>query len=87
MSDSTVIPTSHVSFRFWYNISIMMKLAFKNVIGTFFVAVFINTVFWVLYSATGNIPSSMAITGAATIGLTSILYYLGQVDKKRKNLL
>ena len=59
----------------------------KKGIGTFFVAVFTNVVFWVLYTQTGNILSSMVMTGATTIGLIGFLSYLGKVDKRRKNLL
>jgi hypothetical protein len=50
-----------------------------------FVGTFKNVVFWVLYTQTGNIPSSMVITGATTIGFIGFLSYLGKVDKRRKN--
>ena len=61
-----------------YNISLTKKL-----FGTL-VWVLTNQIsFWVMYTKTGNIVISMAISAAVTIGVTAVLYRLGQIDKKR----
>jgi hypothetical protein len=40
-----------------------------------------NGVFWFAYSMTDNVVGSIGITAAVTIGITSILYKLGQIKK------
>ena len=52
----------------------------KFIVGSI-VGAFINVVFWVLYTATGNVISSIAITAGVSIGVISILYKLGQRQK------
>ena len=49
-----------------------------KLIGGCIAGAFINVVFWVLYTRTGNVVSSIAITAGVSIGVTGILYMLGQ---------
>ena len=48
------------------------------------VGLFINVVFWVIYSLTDNVVSSMGITAGVTIILAGVLYMLGQIDKRKQ---
>jgi hypothetical protein len=40
-------------------------------------------VFWVIYTTTENIISSIGITAAVAIGFTAVLYKLSQIAKRR----
>ena len=44
----------------------------------FIVGAFINVVFWVLYTQTGNVISSIALTAVASTGFIAILKMLGE---------
>ena len=57
----------------------------KNLIGGLFVGTFTNVVFWVLYTQTGNISVSIGITAVICIVLSGVLFWLGQVDKRKQN--
>ena len=50
---------------------------------TFFVGT-TQVPFWILYPQTGNIVTSMGITAVITIGVSAVLYWLGQVDKRKQ---
>ena len=49
-----------------------------KLIGGSIVGAFINVVFWVLYTTTGSVVSSIAITAGVSIGVIGTLYRLGQ---------
>ena len=49
-----------------------------GVFGGLIVGVFINVVFWVLYTATGDIIASIAITAVVSAGFIATLKMLGK---------
>jgi len=51
--------------------------------GGFVVGTFINVVFWVLYTQTGNIISSIAITAVVSTGFIATLKMLGKRKLKQ----
>ena len=48
------------------------------------VSVFINVVFWVIYTTTDNVVGSIGMTAAVAIGFISVGYMLGQIAKRRQ---
>ena len=62
----------------------MNNQKFKNLFGTLVVVLTSQIPFWVMYTQTGNIVTSMAITAVMTIGVSAFLYWLGQIDKRKQ---
>ena len=65
--------------REWYNASMNQG---RKLFGVVFFAATTNVAFWVIYSTTGNVVSSIGITAGVSIGLSVVLYKLGQIDKR-----
>jgi len=61
-----------------------MSTPWKKRFGVTLVAVTSQIPFWVMYTQTGNIVTSMAITAVMTIGVSAFLYWLGQIDKRKQ---
>ena len=60
----------------------MNNQKFKNLFGTLVVVLTSQIPFWVMYTQTGNLVTSMAITATLTIGVSAVLYWLGKLDQK-----
>ena len=52
--------------------------------SSLWVAVFINVVFWVIYTTTDNVVGSIGMIAAVAIAFTGVLYKLGQIAKRRQ---
>jgi hypothetical protein len=63
----------------WYN---HLMTSFKW--DALWVGVFINIVFWSMYTTTDNLVVSIGITAVVAISFTGVLYKLGQINKRRQ---
>ena len=56
----------------------------KQRFGVTLVVVTSQIPFWLMYTQTGNIVTSMAITAVMTIGVGAFLYWLGKLDQRKQ---
>ena len=56
-------------------------------LGFGFFAVTTQVTFWILYTQIGNISGSIGITAGIGIGLGGVLYWLGQLNLRKQNIL
>ena len=56
----------------------------KQRFGVTLVVITSQIPFWVMYTQTGNIVISMAVTAVMVLGVSAFLYWLGKLDQRKQ---
>lgn len=56
----------------------------KQRLGVTLVVITSQIPFWVMYTQTGNIVISMAVTAVMALGVSAFLYWLGKLDQRKQ---